>query len=98
LITIPEDPGLDYLLSIMRIAAKESLLTEIEAIPESLIPEVLNYVQFIKYKHQFRLGYTEEILESFNQQNEKLETAILSESLLASDWSTPEEDEAWQHL
>ncbi|MGL5938789.1 MAG: DUF2281 domain-containing protein [Waterburya sp.] len=62
--------------------AKESLLTEIEAIPESLIPEVLNYVQYIKYKHQ----------------NEKLETVLLSESALAKDWSTPEEDEAWQHL
>jgi len=63
--------------------AKESLLTEIEAIPESLIPEVLNYVQYIKYKH-----FT----------HEKLETAILSESSLAKDWSTPEEDEAWQNL
>ncbi len=62
--------------------AKESLLTEIEQIPESLIPEVLNFVQYLKYKHQ----------------REKLETAILSESVLAKDWSTPEEDEAWQHL
>lgn len=77
---------------------KESLLTEIEAIPESLIPEVLNYVQYIKYKNQFRLDHTEETLAIFFNQNEKLETTILSESLLASDWSTPEEDEAWQHL
>ncbi len=61
---------------------KESLLTEIEQIPESLYPEVLNFVQYLKYKHQ----------------HEKLETAILSESALAKDWSTPEEDEAWQHL
>jgi hypothetical protein len=77
---------------------KESLLTEIEAIPESLIPDVLNYVQYIKYKHQFRLDHTEETLAIFFNQNEKLETTILSESLLASDWSTSEEDEAWQHL
>lgn len=62
--------------------AKESLLTEIEQIPESLIPEVLNFVQYLKYKHQ----------------HEKLETSLLSESTLAKDWSTPEEDEAWQHL
>lgn len=54
--------------------AKESLLTEIETIPESLIPEVLNFVQYIKYKHQ-----------------DKLETAILSESALAKDWLNPEE-------
>ena len=63
--------------------AKESLLTEIEEIPESLIPEVLNFVQYLKYKHRT---------------HEKLETAILSESALAKDWATPEEDEAWQHL
>ena len=62
--------------------AKESLLTEIETVPESLIPELLNYVHYIKYKHK----------------NEKLETAILSESVLSKDWSNPEEDEAWQDL
>ncbi len=30
--------------------------------------------------------------------NEAFETAILSESSLATDWSKPEEDEAWSHL
>ena len=49
--------------------AKESLLTEIEQIPESLIPFVLNFVQYLKYKHQ----------------HEKLETVILSESALVKD-------------
>jgi hypothetical protein len=77
---------------------KESLFIEIEAIPELLIPEVLNYVLYIKYKHKLRPDHAEETLASFFSQNEKLETTILSESLLASDWSTPEEDEAWQHL
>jgi hypothetical protein len=62
--------------------AKESLFQEIEQIPESLLPEVLNFVQFLKYKHQ----------------QEKRETALLSESILVKDWLTPEEDEAWQHL
>ena len=66
--------------------AKESLLTEIEAIPESLIPEVLNFVQYLKYKHQFP------------DRHEQIETSLLSESALAKDWSTLEEDEAWQHL
>ncbi|MGK7895146.1 MAG: DUF2281 domain-containing protein [Xenococcus sp. (in: cyanobacteria)] len=61
---------------------KESLLTEIEQIPESLFPEVLKFVQYLKYKHQ----------------QEQLETTLLSESVLAKDWSTPEEDEAWQDL
>ena len=62
--------------------AKESLLTEIEQIPESLFPEILKFVQYLKYKHQ----------------QEQLETTLLSESSLAKDWLTPEEDEAWQDL
>ena len=62
--------------------AKESLVQEIEQIPESLLPEILNFVQFLKYKHQ----------------QEQRETVLLSESILAKDWLTPEEDEAWQHL
>lgn len=61
---------------------KKAILQEIEEISEALLPEVLNFVQFLKYK----------------QQQDKLETALLSESALAKDWSTPEEDEAWQHL
>ncbi|MDJ0743579.1 MAG: DUF2281 domain-containing protein [Xenococcaceae cyanobacterium MO_167.B27] len=61
---------------------KKSLFQEIEQIPESLLPEVLNFVQFLKYKHQ----------------QEKPETALLSESVLAKDWLTSEEDEAWQNL
>ena len=31
--------------------AKESLLKEIEQIPESLLPEVLEFIQYLKYKH-----------------------------------------------
>ncbi len=62
--------------------AKESLLTEIEQIPESLFPEILKFVQYLKYKHQ----------------QEQLETTLLSESSLAKDWLTPEEDAAWQDL
>ena len=62
--------------------AKESLLTEIEQIPEALFPEVLKFVQYLKYKHQ----------------QEQQETTLLSESVLAKDWSTPEEDAAWQDL
>lgn len=61
---------------------KESLLQEIEQIPESLLPEVLEFVQYLKFKHR----------------HNKIEMALLSESTLAKDWSTPEEDEAWQHL
>ena len=62
---------------------KKSLLAEIEQIPESFYPEVLNFIEYLKYKHNLQ---------------ENIETAVLSESALAKDWSTREEDEAWQHL
>ena len=32
------------------------------------------------------------------EQPELPETALLSEAVLAKDWSRPEEDEAWSHL
>lgn len=62
---------------------KESILNEIEQIPESLYPEVLNFIQYLKYKHCIK---------------DQLETTFLSESALAQDWLTDEEDQAWQDL
>lgn len=59
--------------------AKERLLDEIDEIPESLIEEVLNFVQFLKAKHL---------------QNSR-EISVMSESALAKDCLRPEEDEAW---
>ena len=85
--------------------AKEFLLSEIDAIPESLIPEVLNFIQYLRHKHQLTHGQNaasavpaEETRFDFLDRDEKIETSFLSESSLAKDWSTPEEDEAWQHL
>lgn len=63
--------------------SKEQIIQQIEYIPEPLLNEVLNFIQFLKYKHLSQ---------------EKLETALLSESSLRKDWLTPEEDEAWQDL
>lgn len=62
--------------------SKEQLLHEINEIPDFLIEEVLDFVQFLKSKHL---------------QN-KLEISVMSESALAKDWLRPEEDEAWQDL
>jgi hypothetical protein len=62
--------------------SKEQLIQEIEQIPEFLVEEVLDFVQFLKTKHV---------------QN-KLEISIMSEPALAKDWLRPEEDEAWQDL
>lgn len=61
---------------------KDLLLREIEQVPEFLLTEVLDFLQFIKAKHL--------------EQNTQI--SILSESSLAKDWLKPEEDEAWQDL
>jgi hypothetical protein len=61
---------------------KESLLSEIEEIPEPFLDEVLDFVQFLKTKAR----------------KERLSIAIASESSLKKDWLRPEEDEAWQSL
>lgn len=62
--------------------SKEQLLHEIEQIPDFLIEEVLDFVQFLKSKHL---------------QN-RLEISVMSESALAKDWLRPEEEEAWRDL
>ncbi len=61
---------------------KDLLLREIEQVPEFLLTEVLDFLQFLKIKHL--------------EQNTQI--SILSESSLAKDWLKPEEDEAWQDL
>ena len=61
---------------------KQLVMREIENLPEPLFQEVLDFVRFLKAKA--------------NQ--EKLDTALLSETVLASDWLRPEEDEVWRDL
>ena len=61
---------------------KELLIKEIEQVPEPFLDEVLDFVHFLKAK----------IIQ------ERLDTAIASESSLKKDWLRPEEDEAWQSL
>jgi hypothetical protein len=61
---------------------KESIYREIELIPENYLEEVLDFIHFIKRKAS----------------TERMEAAILSESALAKDWLSPEENEAWDDL
>ena len=61
---------------------KELLAKEIEQVPEPILDELLDFVRFLKSK----------------MVQERLETAIASESALKKDWLRPEEDEAWQSL
>jgi hypothetical protein len=44
--------------------------------------EVLDYLQYLKVKHQHGM----------------METALLSEAILAEDWLKPEEEAVWQDL
>ncbi len=61
---------------------KELILQAIEQAPEPLLQKVLDFIQFLQTKHQ----------------QEKSETALLSESSLQKDWLKPEEEAAWQNL
>ncbi len=61
---------------------KEAIFQEIEQMPEALLGDVLSFLKSLKAQHL----------------QPSLETCLLSESALAKDWLTPEEDEAWQDL
>lgn len=63
-------------------STKDALLQEIEQLPEFLLEEILDFVQFVKAKHV----------------SEKFGNSFLSETALGKDWLNPEEDEAWQGL
>jgi hypothetical protein len=67
----------------MSINIKEKLLDEIDKASDSTLKEVLDFLLFVKARET---------------QQERLEISLLSEPLLAEDWLTPQEDEAWQHL
>ncbi|WP_339375149.1 DUF2281 domain-containing protein [Stenomitos frigidus] len=66
-----------------RMNIKEQLLQEIEKAPSATLKEVLDFLLFVRAKEL---------------QQEQQEISLLSESSLAEEWLTPEEDEAWQHL
>jgi hypothetical protein len=61
---------------------KEAVIREIDGLPGTLLQEVLDFVRFLKGKAD----------------QERLETALLSETALGKDWLRPEEDEAWRDL
>ena len=61
---------------------KDTIIAELDKVPEKLLDEILDYINFLK----------EKLIK------QKLETALMSESSLKKDWLQPEEDEAWQDL
>ncbi len=62
--------------------ARELIIKKIEKLPERYVQEVLDFINFLETK----------AIE------ERMGTAIMSESSLKKDWLRPEEDEAWQDL
>ena len=61
---------------------REKILQETENTPDRILIEVLDYLQYLKVKHQQGM----------------METALLSEAILSEDWLRPEEEAAWQDL
>jgi hypothetical protein len=61
---------------------KETVVHEVEELPVYLLEEVLDFIRFLKTRVA----------------QERLETALLSETALRKDWLRPEEDEAWRDL
>ena len=61
---------------------RESLLRELDRIPDSVLDEVTDFVRFL----QVRIA------------RDGVATAVASESSLKKAWLQPEEDEAWQDL
>lgn len=74
--------SISMFLQVNKMNAKELLLKEVENIPEFILEEVWNFLQFLKLKYN----------------KDKLEASLLSESSLEKDWLKLEEDEAWQNL
>ena len=61
---------------------KDTIISELNNLPEDLIEEILDYISFLKKKSL----------------KEKTELSLMSESSLRKDWLKPEEDKAWQDL
>ncbi len=61
---------------------REKILQETENAPDRVLLQVLDYLQYLKIKHQQGV----------------METALLSEAILTEDWLKPEEETAWQDL
>ena len=61
---------------------REQIFQETENTPDRILIEVLDYLQYLKVKHQQGM----------------METALLSEAILAEDWLKAEEEAAWQDL
>jgi hypothetical protein len=67
----------------MHVSKRDTIIQEVQQVPESLLDEILDFVRFLK-------------LKALNKEGR--ETALESEATLAKDWLKAEEDEAWRDL
>jgi hypothetical protein len=70
------------MLNIGAMSTKERLIQVLQDTPDSLLEQVLEFVQYLQWKDQ----------------PEAREPALLSQSSLAQDWLSDLEDRAWQDL
>ena len=63
-------------------STSELIAKEVSAMPESLQREVYDFARFLRHKNE----------------DESFKSLLLSESALAQDWYTAEEDAAWARL
>ena len=68
----------------MLTSTRQKLQKELQRIPDDLLEELQDYMQYLQYKTQ--------------QRNSSLENAYASEAVLGKDWNSAEEDHAWQSL
>jgi hypothetical protein len=61
---------------------RQTVLQEMQDLPNTLLHEVLDFIRFLKGKAV----------------RERSESALLAEPALRRDWLRPEEDEAWRDL
>jgi Protein of unknown function (DUF2281) len=64
------------------VSTRELIEKEVTGLPESLQREVYDFARFLQHK----------------KNNDSFDGLLLSESVLAKDWNTPEEDAAWASL
>ncbi len=61
---------------------RQQAIKEIEQAPEDAVAEALDFLRFLTARAR----------------TERLETALASEAVLAREWLSPEEDQAWENL
>ncbi len=61
---------------------KDTIISELNNLPEALIDEILDYINFLKNRSL----------------KEKMKLSLMSEPSLSKDWLKPEEDKAWRDL